>query len=150
MADSSSVAAGSEEVLCRTYCFVLDVGVGEAHFTACSGLGVEIDVIEYREAGHGEVTLKLPGQVRYEEVTLQFGLTQSTEIWEWLMTAVQGKAERRNCSIKHIDSDGCTELFRYNLLNAWPSKYQCARLNTLSNEVCIDSVTLSFDGLERD
>lgn len=150
MTDSSSVATGSQIDPYRAYNFKLEIrGVTEAHFTACSGLCVEIDAIEYREAGHGEVILKIPGQVHYGDVTLQFGLTKSTEIWKWLMTAVQGKVQRKNVSVIMVDADGVTEVLRWNLSNAWPSKWQGASLNALCQEVAIESITLVFDGLER-
>ena len=149
MADPSS-AAGALADPYRAYNFKLEIqGVTEAHFTECSGLGVEIDSIEYREAGQGEVIRKIPGQVHYGDLTLQYGLTRSVELWEWLMSAVQGKVQRKNISIIMVDADGATEAFRWNLLNAWPSKWQGVPLNTMSQEIAIESITLVYEGLER-
>ena len=40
----------------RAYNFKLDIaGVTEGHFTECSGLGVKIETIKYREAGAAQV-----------------------------------------------------------------------------------------------
>jgi phage tail-like protein len=38
---------------------------------------------------------------------------------------------------------------RWNLLDAWPSEWQSAALNTTDRAVAIDTLTLVFDALER-
>ena len=45
----------------RAYNFKLDItGVTEAHFTACSGLGIDVKYIKYREAGNNQVVRHIP------------------------------------------------------------------------------------------
>ncbi|MCB0182953.1 MAG: phage tail protein, partial [Caldilineaceae bacterium] len=106
----------------RAYNFKLDInGLTEGHFTECSGLGVKIEPIKYREAGNSQIVRHIPGPVDYAAVTLRYGLTNSRELWDWLMTAVQGKVERKNVSILILDSDGVNEVMRWNLIDAWPS-----------------------------
>src|SRR5450432_917157 len=74
----------------RAYSFKLEIqGAVEGHFTACSGLGINVSVIKYREGGLRQVVRTIPGQVEYEPVTLHYGLTASRELFDWLMTAVQ-------------------------------------------------------------
>ena len=71
----------------RAYNWRLEIGGGaQAYFTACSGLGVTIDVIKYREAGNLQIVRPIPGQVNYEPITLYYGLTPSREVFDWLMT----------------------------------------------------------------
>ena len=40
-------------------------GVTEGHFTECSGLGVRVEAIKYREGGTSQVVHRLPGRVDY-------------------------------------------------------------------------------------
>ena len=77
----------------------------EGHFTEVSGLGVQIERIAYREAGNNADRAGHPGPGRpTRPVTLRFGLTSSAELWDWLMTAVEGRVSRRNVSIVMLDS----------------------------------------------
>ena len=91
----------------------------------------------------------LPGQVTYGDVTLRYGLTASAVLWQWMLTAVRGTVERRNVSVLILDSGGTQEVVRWNLTNAWPSKWRGAPLDALSREVAIESLTLVFETLQR-
>jgi len=134
----------------RAYNFKLEIqGVTAGHFTGCSGLEVEVEPIRYREGGAGQVVHVIPGQVRYGDVMLRYGLTASTELWQWMLTAVSGTVERRNVSVLMLDSGGATEVMRWNLTNAWPSKWRGAPLDALNHEVAIESLTLVFETLAR-
>lgn len=134
----------------RGYNFkVLVQGVGDGHFTECSGLGVKVQSIAYREAGAGPVIHRLPGQVEYGEVTLRYGLTSSLELWQWFLSAVEGRVERRSVSIVMVDDDGVTEVLRWSLINAWVTEWRGALLDALGREAAIESMTLVFERLER-
>jgi phage tail-like protein len=134
----------------RAYNFKLEIqGVTEGHFTSCSGLEVEVQPIRYREGGASQVVHVIPGQVSYGDVTLRYGLTASAELWQWMLSAVRGTVERRNISVLMLDSGGTTEVVRWNLTNAWPSKWRGAPLDALNREVAIESLTLVFETLQR-
>ena len=134
----------------RAYNFKLLIeGVTEGHFTEVSGLDVKVEAIEYREAGNAQVVRRIPGQVAYGPVTLRYGLTHSRELWSWLLTAVEGRVERKNVSILMLDSEGVAEVMRWDLINAWPSEWYGAPLDALSQDVAIESLALVFETLER-
>jgi phage tail-like protein len=134
----------------RAYNFVLDLGNGESgYFTEVSGLSVFVEAIEARGGGDGPVARQLAGRVSYGPVLLKWGLTNSTELWNWLMTAVNGKVERKNVSIVLKSNDGQTETTRWNLTNAWLKEWRGAHLNALGQEVAIETLTLVHEGIER-
>lgn len=134
----------------RVYNFKLEVqGVVAGHFTECGGLQIDIEPIRYREGGARQVVRAIPGQVTYGDVTLRYGLTTSTELWGWLMTAVEGRVERKNTSVVMLDADGETEALRWNLINAWPSRWRGAPLDALGREVAIESLTLVVEAVQR-
>jgi len=124
-------------------------GVTEGHFTRCTGLGVKVEAIKYREGGTAQVVHRLPGRVEYADVTLFYGLTASKDLWLWLESAMKGTVQRRNVSIVVLANDGTTEAVRFNLLNAWPSSWAGAPLDALSNEAAIEQLTLVYETLER-
>ena len=134
----------------RAYNFKLVIqGVSEGHFTECSGLGVKVDSIKYREAGNNQVIRHIPGQVDYSAVTFRYGVTNSHDLWDWLMMAVNGQVERKNVSVLLLDSQGVAEVVRWDLINAWPSEWQGAALNALNHEVAIESLTLVYETISR-
>lgn len=134
----------------RSYNFKLEIkGVTQGHFTECSGLGVRVENIKYREGGLSQVVRQIPGQVEYGEITLRYGLTSSTELWDWFMKAVEGEVERRNVSIVMVDSDGATPVLQWDLIDCWPSEWRGAGLNALDREIAIETLTLVFETLNR-
>ena len=134
----------------RGFNFKLEVqGLTEGHFAECSGLGVKVNVISYREGGNNQVTHRIPGAVEYSGITLRYGLTKSTELWDWLQKVVQGNVERRNVSVVMLEPDGIAEALRWNLIDAWPSEWEGARLDASGKELAIESMTLVFESLER-
>ena len=134
----------------RAYNWKLEIqGVTEGHFTECVGLDVRVEVVKYREAGNGQVVHCVPGPVEYGDVTLCYGLTASQELWDWMMTSVNGNVQRQNISILMLDSEGVGEVLRWNLNRAWPSRWTGAPLDAMSRGVAIESLTLVFETLER-
>jgi phage tail-like protein len=134
----------------RSYNFKLSIaGVTEGHFTQCSGLGVRVAAIKYREGGTNQVVHSVPGPVEYADITLSYGLTASRQLWDWMTASVDGKVQRKNVSVIMLDSDGITEVMRWDLIDAWPREWRGAALDTLQREVAVESLTLTFESLQR-
>ena len=143
-------AAGTVVDPYRAFNFKLEIrGVVEGHFTECTGLGIRVHPIRYREGGSGQVVRAIPGQVEYAEVGLRYGLTKSRELWDWFVKSIQGNVERRNLSIIMLEPNGVDEALRWNLFSAWPSEWRGASLDALGREAAIEELKLAFDTLER-
>lgn len=127
---------------------LLILGVTEAHFTKCCGLGVQIDPISYIEGG-SPIEHQIPGRAHYDPVTLEYGFTQSTELWNWVVSAYKPPVQRKNVQILVLDADGITEKVRWTLYNAWPSKWRAAPLNSMSSDVAFQSLELVYDYSDR-
>ena len=135
----------------RAYNFKLLInGVTEGHFTEVTGLGVRVERISYREGGSNAVVRAIPGRVTYAAVTLRFGLTSSQELWDWLMSAVEGRVTRRNVSVVMLDASGSAEVLRWNLINAWPQEWYGAPLDAQSQSLAIETLVLAHEGLHRE
>jgi phage tail-like protein len=135
----------------RAYNFNLIINnVNSGHFVAASGFDVLVDKILYREAGLNQIVRAIPGRVTYSSVTLRYGLTTTTELWDWLMSAVNGQVSRRNVTIAMLDSTGSNTVLRWKLANAWPEQWHGAPLDALSRELAIETLVLAHDGLTRE
>jgi phage tail-like protein len=150
MAEAAAASTAAPIDPYRAYNFKLQIqGVTEGHFTEVSGMGVKVHAISYREGGVSQVVRRLPGRVEYADVTLRYGLTKSVELWNWFMTGMKGKVERRNVSVLMVDGDGTTEVMRWNLFNAWLSDWRAAALDAMGKEVAIETLTLVCESIER-
>jgi phage tail-like protein len=65
------------------------------------------------------------------------------------MSGVKGKVQRKNISVVLLDSDGTTEVLRWNLVNAWVTEWRGAVLDAQSHEVAIETLTLVCETLDR-
>ena len=143
----------AETEIFRNYNFSLDLGQGVVggYFTEVSGMGIRVEAIDYREGGAAPAVRKLPGRVSYGDITLRWGMSQSPEMWEWLMTAVNGTVERREVSIILLRPDGqLPEQVRWNLHGAWVTEWRGAELDASAQGVAIESMVLTHEGLTRD
>jgi phage tail-like protein len=121
-------------------------------FRECTGLGSENEIVEYKASGpRGEfVVKKVPGRMKWNNVTLKRGITDSMDMWQWRKLVEQGDVDgaRKNGSIVMFDQKG-TEVARWNFVNAWPSKLNGPTANANNNEVAIEELELTHEGYER-
>jgi phage tail-like protein len=119
----------------------------QAGFSECSGLTSQVKVIEYREGGDSLVR-KLPGSKDFGNITLRRGVTNSTELQDWHRSLLEGQIDRRNGSVILLDDEG-QPVIRWNFFNALPIKWEGPDFNGRGNDVAIETLTLSCEGLER-
>jgi phage tail-like protein len=131
----------------KSFSFLVEIdGVTAAAFRSVSGLAAEAEVIEFRELG-GSHSIKLPGRIRYPNVTLRRGLTTSRELWDWWETVRDGTLQRRTVLIALLDDSG-QPVLRWTLREAWPVKWELSELDASKNEVAIETLELAHEGLE--
>lgn len=134
----------------RNFNFLVEIdGVAHASFQECSGLDATTEPIEYREGGDNTTVRKLPGKTTYSDITLKWGLTDSLELWEWRKQIIQGIVERRTGSIVVYDLANDQEVARWNFVRAWPSKWEGPSFDAKGNDVAIETLTISHEGIER-
>ena len=123
-------------------------GIASAVFSEVSGLASETAVIEYRLGGEPNTVRKLPGLTKYANIVLRRGITQDAELWNWRNSVVQGQVDRRNGSIVLLAGDG-NEVVRWNFFDGWISKWEGPTLNAKGNEVALETIEITHEGLER-
>jgi phage tail-like protein len=129
--------------------FLVEIdGIVQAGFSDASGFGSNVEVVEYREGGDAATVRKLPGRVSYPDITLRWGLTDSRELYDWHLAAINGRIERKNGSIILMDTTG-QEKVRWNFFGAWPSRWDGADFSARANDVAIETLTVTCERLER-
>lgn len=132
------------------YNFKVMVG-GEAiaHFTECSGISIDVATAEYREAGQAAVVHQIPTITTYHDITLRYGLTSSTSMWEWFLATAQGRVIRKNVTIFLLDAAGSAPVLQWDLIGAFPKRWNGAVLRATAREVAIEEIVLAYETLGR-
>ena len=132
-----------------SYNFLVEIdGITQAGFSDCSGFGATTDPIEYREGGDNTTNRKLPGQTKYPNITLKWGLTDSRELYDWYLDVTKGKVARRSGSIILNDTAG-KEVMRWNFFEAWPTKWDGPDFSAKGTDVAIETLELAHERVER-
>jgi phage tail-like protein len=128
--------------------FAVDLGTGDTiGFSEVDLPAGEIEVIEYREGNEISRTRKLPGLVKYPNVTLKRGITGNLELFDWWKAVRDGQLLCRNVTITLLDEQR-QEVQRWLLRDAWPAKIEAGPLNAQANEVAIETLELAHEGFE--
>ena len=127
--------------------FTIDFGGTVAGaFRECTGLGSENEVVEYKASGDkGKFVMKkIPGRMKWNNITLKRGITANMDMWKWREKVEQGKVNdaRLNGSVVMHDQDG-TPIARCNFVNAWPSKLTGPASYATNNEVCFEELEIT-------
>jgi len=131
------------------FLFVLEVDKRwVAHFNECSGIKNSTEVVELQEGGLNTRVHKLPGQTRWENIVLKYGMSSDTYMIEWRNEILNDQfAARRNASIIVLDND-LSELRRFNIKNAWPVSYEGPGLSAAGSDLAVETVEIAHEGVE--
>ena len=117
-------------------------------FEEVSGLDVEAQPIEYR---HGDSpvfsAIKMPGLKKYGNVTMKKGVFKSdNKFRDWLDKVKMNTIERVPVTISLLDEAGKPTMV-WTLANAWPNKVSGTDLKSTGNEVAVETIVVSHEGL---
>ena len=96
---------------------------------------------------------KIPGLQKFGNITLKRGVVQDTKFLEWVNFSLSnfgsdGLANfRRSMTIEYCNEAGDV-ISSYRVINGWVTKMEAADLKANANEVAIESIELSYEGLE--
>jgi len=135
----------------RNFRFRLEIdNIQVAGFSEVAIGATTTDVIDYREGTDPPHVRKLSGLTKYGNITLKRGLTNSRELFDWHRLVVTGQLAgvRRNVVIV-VQDEGGTDVARFVVNDAWPSKYDPSDLNAKGNDVVVELLELVNEGIER-
>ena len=147
-----SMARPREPQLATTFLVRLAGREALGTFREISGLSSETVVAE--ESGVDEqgrpFVRKVPGATKFANITLKRGLDSNLDLWKWRQQVIREGPDAASV-------DGTIELFdaagrpvtTYRFIRGWPSKYSGPDLNAASNELAIEGIEITHEGLER-
>jgi phage tail-like protein len=123
-------------------------GSGTMSFQEVSGLDSDSQTIEYRGGNNQQfATVKMPGLKKYVNITLKKGVFKSdNKFWDWFQEIKMNTIKKKKVTIKLIDETG-NAVMVWQLTNAFPTKITGTDLESTGNEVAVETLELTHDGL---
>jgi len=133
--------------------FTLEIdGTTIGAFTEVSGLSVQLDVEEFAEGGQNGFTHKLLGRMKWPNIVLKRGLTDTDALFDWVtevsgagLTGKQNKVTPRQGKITVLDAKG-RPVRTWTLLDAKPVKWTGPKLAASSRDLAIEELEVCHSG----
>ncbi|MBL4706950.1 MAG: phage tail protein [Flavobacteriales bacterium] len=125
------------------------IGGTAISFSEISGLNMDYDTTEYKEAAAGGVrTIQVAGQRQAPSLTLKRGLFKDgLELYEWFNSIHTGKFTKKEVVISLLDNEN-KSIMTWKVMNAFPTKFEGPSLDAKSNEVSFQSIEIKGDSIE--
>ena len=131
--------------------FLLEIdGISQAGFREATISESTQDPIEYREGNEPPTVRKIPGLIKYGNVTLKWGVTDSLDLYNWRKSIEDGKVKdnRKKIAVVLMDDQGNAKA-RWEFSQAWPTKYHAPDLNATANEIAIETLEIAHESMAR-
>jgi len=131
-----------------------------AGISKVGALKKEVTPVEHRNGGDPSMVRKSPGQIKYDPVTLERGVTHDQEVEKWANKVWNfGSGLGAEVSLKDFRKDIIIEMYNeagqlaiaYKVYRCWVSNFQALPdLDASANAIAIENMTLQNEGWERD
>jgi phage tail-like protein len=130
------------------FIFELEIdGISVAQFMECNGIKTTTQVFEIEEGGVNHRVHKVPGQSRWENLVLRYGVSADTSLLQWRNEMLEdGCAKRRNGAII-MKILAMEEVRRYSFVNAWPVAYEGPNFVANGAELAVEMIELAHHGI---
>lgn len=131
----------------------------DAYFMECKGFKRTQDVVEvcevtpnrWGQAKSGQVVrMKVPGNVKTNNIILRRGMTKSNTLWQWFNAVQEGNwaKQRRDGSLTIYDQSGNPQAV-FQFQGAWPVSYIASDLNASGGDLQIEEMEVAVEVFVR-
>jgi phage tail-like protein len=115
-------------------------------FTRCSGLELQVEVLEYAEGGNNEFLHQLPGQIRYPNLVLTRGLTNEDAVFKWF-NATRSKAELKEVTIT-FQTHKQQPIRTFTFADAFPVRWSGPTAEAGTSTIALETLEIAHGGLK--
>jgi phage tail-like protein len=124
-------------------------------FQECSGLDVEMDVLELLEGGRNNGVIRRVGRGKYSNLVLKRGMFYGDDhrvnpaLWRWLQGILSGvrPVARYDGTVQVLAADRETVLATWRFTRGLPAKVSGPQLNARTGEVAVEELHIAHEGL---
>jgi len=134
-------------------------GIRQAKFQQATGAGMTINIGEYTEGG-AQAPMKEATTASFDNVTLQHGVIEDSELYDWALECVDMLAaspfgagmaspgQLRNMAIDQMRRDR-SYLFTLELYNAQPARFMPGDFDNTSSDVQVEELEIAYEYFNR-
>ena len=123
-------------------------GIISGGFSDVGGLAVELETESYEEGGVNHFTHELPTRLSHSNVTLERGVTDSEDLWNWMNAAVRGPPDRKTGQILLHDANG-VPVRGWEFKNGYPVRWEGPELSADQGVIAIETLEIAHQGLDQ-
>lgn len=124
-----------------------------ATFTEASGFDSETQVIEFREVDSGGKIFirKTIGGTKWADITLKRGMIQNdNKLFQWRQSVLDGDYSKARINGSVIGRNAKGEpTVQFDFVNGWISKWKGPSFSAKANDVALEEITITHEGLTR-
>ena len=122
----------------------------DSSFQEVSGLKVTLSTEERKEGGENDFVLHLPSPAKYEDLVLKRCLMSNLGLTQWCKNALEDfKFDPKDIKLQLFGADGVS-LASWSIIQAYPISWELSALNSTSNELAIETLTLKYRNFKKD
>lgn len=128
-------------------------GTTDASFKEVSGISLEREIEEITEGGNPYVH-KVPKAIKYSNLVLKRGLVpKNSPVAKWCLSPTGGlslgpisltETIKTKTIIVHLLNEKGSPIKSWSFVNAWPVKWSMGELNSMNNELAIESMEFAY------
>jgi len=126
---------------------------GDAAFKEATGLDMEMTTEEVASGGENRFKYKLPGAMKFSNLVLKRGLiTQDSQLATWFNnlfgSGLNSLVKPKDILLSLLDSKGKAQA-KWSFVNAYPVKWQASGLDSMKNELVIETIEFAYNYFEK-
>lgn len=135
-------------------------GFTRAGFSNIEGLNSTTDITEYREGGDSDTPRKLPGQTKFDNITMQRGKSSDNDFNSWREQIFQLDRSDNNTPpangfrkrvVIYLKDKAGNRVKKWTVKKAWPAEYQSVDgLDANSSDTAIEQMVLAHEGWKEE
>lgn len=120
----------------------------ETYFKSVSGLRYEAEVVPVRAGGANDTTFQLFGGMKWSPLVLKQGFTHGSGLLTWREQWVSGKEMKRSSGTIVQLNTALKPAAAWEFTRGWPSKWEISEFDASKNELAIETLEISHEGLK--
>lgn len=139
------------------YNYRIEIGSDAVAFSEVSGLSVSYETTTYKESPvesgiPGPRVMHMPAQSSAATVTLKKGIVRGASVaalYDWINATQINQTEKKDIFVRLCDENG-EPVISWKVTNAFPTKLDAPTFDANSNDVAVESMELTADGVTID
>jgi phage tail-like protein len=117
-------------------------------FREVSGIGVEVETMDYPEGGNNEFVHRLPVRLKFQNVVLKRGITHQRALLDWFnQTRASGVEAKWGTVTVTLMGPRAEAVQTWSFKEAYPVKWTGPTLNASSNAIATETLEIAHAGM---